>query len=129
MIESLGRGADTRNKINAAIRSIEKTGSKLSIAAVAKEAGVSNATIHNNYGDLAEKIRSKLGKDVRKIRDEKSKLLTKEREKNRELRRKNAELGGDLEKLVSINARLMTEMDELKTITHSTNIAIFKSEN
>jgi AcrR family transcriptional regulator len=37
-------------------RIVEKR-TKLSIAAVAREAGVSNATIHNRYPDLANKIR------------------------------------------------------------------------
>lgn len=35
---------------------------KLSIAAVAEEAGVSTATIHNRYPEIAEKIRQLLNK-------------------------------------------------------------------
>jgi len=112
----------TRKKINAAIHSIETSGEKLSISAVAIKAGVSNSLIHNNYGDLADNIRSKLGKDIRAERDKKKNLLSKEREKNRELRREVSGLNSDLERIASINARLMMELAEQKIINQTPNI-------
>ena len=57
----------TKKKLDLAIMRLQKgmtkivpSGTKLSIAGVAKEAGVSNATIHNRYPEIAEKIRDLL---------------------------------------------------------------------
>ena len=68
MAES-SRGEQTRNIIRQAITRIEKgrpkvviKERKMSVAAVAEEAGVSRATIHNNYPDMADRIRTILGK-------------------------------------------------------------------
>jgi AcrR family transcriptional regulator len=49
--------SNTRDRIEEAIREMSEAGCKMTISGVAKEAGVSNATIHNRYPDLAGKIR------------------------------------------------------------------------
>jgi AcrR family transcriptional regulator len=47
----------TRARIEKAISEMHDAGCKMTISGVAKEAGVSNAAIHNRYPDLAVKIR------------------------------------------------------------------------
>ncbi|MFM0470450.1 TetR family transcriptional regulator [Paraburkholderia strydomiana] len=57
------QGSTTRRRLELALHRLQRTtlqaesGSRLSIAAVAREAGVSNATIHNRYPDIAARIR------------------------------------------------------------------------
>lgn len=57
------RGATTRRRLELALHRLQRAtsqaepGSRLSIAAVAREAGVSNATIHNRYPEIAARIR------------------------------------------------------------------------
>lgn len=66
--------------------------SKVTIAAVAREAGVSTALIHNHYPNIAEAIREAQGRSSRAQRDVKHQDLLAEREKNRMLRQENEEL-------------------------------------
>lgn len=93
-------------------RIVEKR-TKLSIAAVAREAGVSNATIHNRYPDLANKIR-KLMHDTHK-----SKSLARQRSlqecsaKLTQARKEIEQLKSELAKSQSINLRLMKENELL----------------
>lgn len=47
----------TRERIERAIREMHEAGCKMTISGVAKEAGISNASIHNRYPDLASQIR------------------------------------------------------------------------
>lgn len=70
---------------------------KLSIASVARAAGVTPGLIHNTYPAVAEKIRNLMGKSVRAQRDSKHQALMSEKEKNRALRAENDQL---LEELV-----------------------------
>lgn len=60
---------------------------KVTIAAVAREAGVSTALIHNHYPIIAETIRDAQGRSSRAQRDVKHQDLRAEREKNRALRK------------------------------------------
>lgn len=84
-------------------------GGRLTIAAVAKEAGVSAATIHNRHPEIAEQIRALQGKESRRQRDQKHAELQRVREANRALRAELAELKTDLAKLASINETLALE--------------------
>lgn len=94
---------------------IEK-GRKISIMAVAKEAGISRASIHNNYPDLAEKIRVLNGKNARVMKDKKNQELKQEKNKNRILRREIQALNMELAKLTSINASLLIANNNVKAI-------------
>jgi len=47
----------TRQKLLLIIGGMENVGSIMTISGVAKEARISNASIHNRYPDLAERIR------------------------------------------------------------------------
>lgn len=88
--------------------------SKLTIAAVAREADVSTALIHNHYPEIAEYIRVKQGRSSRAQRDAKHDELKSEREKNRQLRSAVDALEAQVRKLASINETLLIEVRELK---------------
>lgn len=87
-----------------------KTGeTKISISAVAREAGVSAALIHNYYPEIAERIR-----EIQEISDQAKKNnsqqnLRKEQEKNRLLRLEIQELKSKISALASINEVLILE--------------------
>ncbi len=135
MAES-SRGEQTRNIIRQAITRIEKgrpkvviKERKMSVAAVAEEAGVSRATIHNNYPDMADRIRTILGKQNRIQRNKKHEALRLEKAKNRQLRTENAELRTKINVLVSKNRALTDEIQENRAITESENVSIFEPTN
>jgi transposase len=98
-------------------------GGRLTIAAVAKEAGVSAATIHNRHPEIAEQIRALQGKESRRQRDLKHEELQRIREANRALRAGLAELKADLEKLASINETLALENRVLRAERDGENVA------
>lgn len=87
---------------------------KISIASVARAAGVTPGLIHNTYPAVAERIRTLMGKSVRAQRDSKHQALMVEKEKNRALRVENDQLLEELARIASINQRLLFEMAELK---------------
>lgn len=88
--------------------------SKVTIAAVAREAGVSTALIHNHYPQVAEAIREVQGRSSRAQRDVKQQELLAEREKNRMLRQEMEALRSQVAKLASINEVLSAENRVLK---------------
>lgn len=59
---------------------------KMSVAAVAEEAGVSRALIHRDCPDLLERIKGGVNKGIRQQRDAKQIELNEYKERNRELR-------------------------------------------
>lgn len=83
--------------------------SKITIAAVAREAGVSTALIHNHYPAVAEAIREAQGRSSRAQRDVKHQDLLAAREKNRTLREEIEELRAKVARLASINEVLIAE--------------------
>lgn len=93
-----------------AMNRLQKREVKVTIAAVAKEAGVTPALIHNRYPDFAEEVRKVVGKTTRAQRDQKHDLLIAEREKNKLLREQVAELMTDLRNLASENEALRAEL-------------------
>ena len=88
--------------------------SKVTIAAVAREAGVSTALIHNHYPNVAEAIREAQGRSSRAQRDVKHQDLIADREKNKLLRQELEELRLKTADLASINEVLMAELRALK---------------
>ncbi len=93
-----------------AMNRLKKRDAKVTISAVAKEAGVTPALIHNRYPDFAEEVRKVVGKTTRAQRDEKHDLLIAEREKNKLLREQVAELMTDLRNLASENETIRAEL-------------------
>jgi len=65
---------------------------RITVASVAREVGVSAALIHNHYPTIADAIRQHQGRDSRAQRDAKHQALKQERERARELRREIASL-------------------------------------
>ena len=80
---------------------------KMSVAAVAEEAGVSRALIHRDCPALLERIKRGVNKDIRQQRDAKQTELNKYKDRNRELRSEVAELKAMLAKVQSQNATLI----------------------
>jgi DNA-binding transcriptional MocR family regulator len=87
---------------------------KISISALAEEAGVSDSTIHNRYPEIAAEVREITGKEHKAQRDEKNEKLKSEKSKNKELREHIEQLELDIRKLTSINATLSHENAQLK---------------
>jgi AcrR family transcriptional regulator len=89
------------------------SGGRISIAAVAREAGVSNATIHNRYPDIAERVRAlhvNASRQRPKALPETSDILHR---KLREARQEIEQLKTDLTRSQSINLRLTKENELL----------------
>jgi transposase-like protein len=82
---------------------------RVSIASVARETGVTAALIHNHYPRIADAIRQAQGRDNRAQRDAKHKELKEERDKARELRQEISCLRADVARLSSINEVLLAE--------------------
>lgn len=97
---------------------------KLSIASVARAAGVTPGLIHNTYPAVAERIRNLMGKSVRAQRDSKHQALMIEKEKNRVLRAENDQLLAELARIASVNQRLLFEMAELKAVSSGKVVAV-----
>ena len=127
---------DTHEKIRKAIIRLEQqrphvvdAGRKISVAAVAEEAGVSRALIHNLYPDLLERIRGNANKQIQAQRDDKHEALKKEREKNYQLRELIVDLTQQRNALASKNASLTLEVQRLQAVIESDNVAIFRGKN
>lgn len=108
----------TRERIEDAMAQMHAAGCKMTISSVAKEAGVSNATIHNRYPDLAQRIRELAGDDVERSAQQ---TLTKRRgtisrlrEQIRALTEDNTRMRDQLRAAHSVNAALALENDALK---------------
>ena len=110
-----------------AMNRLQKREGKVTISAVAKEAGVTPALIHNRYPDFAEEVRKVVGKTTRAQRDQKHDLLITEREKNKLLREQVAELMTDLRNLASENEALRAEL-ALQQAIATGNVARIRSE-
>lgn len=88
--------------------------SKVTIAAVAREAGVSAALIHNHYPRIAEAIREAQGRSSRAMRDVKQQDLIAERKKSAAYRQEIEELRAKVAKIASVNEVLLDENRVLK---------------
>lgn len=108
----------TRQKLLLVIEGMENAGSIMTISGVAKEARISNASIHNRYPDLADRIRETAG--VLKEKSAKTQL-TKRLGTIKEGKTKQARLSQELEevkallqKTDSVNAALQLENGRLR---------------
>lgn len=113
----------THKAVRLAIISIEKgrpkvvsEKRKMSVAAVAEEAGVSRALIHRDCPDLLERIKGGVNKGIRQQRDAKQTELNEYKERNRELRAEVTELKAMLAKVQSQNATLIRKNMALNNV-------------
>jgi AcrR family transcriptional regulator len=105
---------DTRKELQLAIARIKHgrtkivdRGRRLSIAGVAEEAGLSPATIHNRYPDIAQAIRNAVsGMESSQTTARRSPKVDKVKELREALAMREAEIRA----LASINLRLSTEL-------------------
>lgn len=93
---------------------------KLTISAVAREAGVSPALIHNEHPKIAEVIREAQGRSSRAQRDNKRQELKNEQEKCRLLRAELSNRRDEVAKLASLNEVLVMKNRELEAMLAST---------
>ncbi|QTQ96653.1 TetR family transcriptional regulator [Pseudomonas aeruginosa] len=110
---------DRKKDLKLALYRIQKgrahTGeTKVTIAAVAREAKVSTALIHNYYPGIAEAIREAQGRSSRAMRDVKHQDLLAERKKSADYRQEIEELRIKVARLASINEILLNENGVLK---------------
>ena len=87
---------------------------KLTIAAVAREAGVSTALIHNHYPGIAEAIRKAQGRASRTRLDAKHQELKTLEARNKELRAEIDSLRTQVASIASLNEVLVLERQVLK---------------
>lgn len=102
---------------------------KVTIAAVAREAGVSTALIHNHYPTIAEAIREKQGRSSRAMRDVKHQDLIAERQKSAGYRQEAEELKAKLASIASINEVLLDENQMLKAKLRERNVVELASSS
>jgi AcrR family transcriptional regulator len=114
----------TLDALNKAIGCFVEGNEKISIASVARAAGVTPGLIHNTYPAIAERIRVIMGKSVRTQRDSKHQALMIEKEKNRALRTENNQLLEELAQIASVNQRLLFEIAELKAASSGKVVSI-----
>ncbi|BCQ39437.1 hypothetical protein ERHA54_20400 [Erwinia rhapontici] len=120
----------TLDVLEKVINGLVEGNKKISIALVARAAGVTPGLIHNTYPAVAERIRILMGRSVRSQRDSKHEALMVEKEKNRVLRAKNDQLLEELTRIASVNQRLLFEMAELKAASNGDVVSISsKSRN
>ena len=118
-------GQGTRERIEQVIEGMRQAGSIMTISGVAREVGVSNATIHNRYPDLAEYIRELAGKAAQ--RDAKTELekrrgrLKAAKNQIADLREEIAELKESLVQSRSVNASLVLENESLQAKYNEAN--------
>ncbi|HDR9510479.1 TetR family transcriptional regulator [Burkholderia cepacia] len=106
--------AKTREVLQLAIRRVTNKGLKLSISAVAAEAGVSAGLVHNTYPDIAEEIRAQVGRGTRQQRDAKVAEVKAVRERLKAMRTERDAALADVARLASINETLRQEVAMLR---------------
>lgn len=104
----------TAEELQLAILRVKNKGLKLSISAVATEAGVSAGLIHNTYPDIAEEIRKQVGRGTRRQRDAKAAEVTSLRAQMKALRTNLDAALADVARLASINETLRQEVATLR---------------
>lgn len=117
----------TREELGFAELRLKNKGMKISISAVALEAGVTPALIHNTYPDVAEAIRAQIGKSARKVRNDKIAELVKAKERIGELRGELKAALADLQRLASKNETLRQELETFKAMGSGNVVVLNKS--
>lgn len=106
----------TKGELELAMLRVKNKGKKLSISAVASEAGVTPGLIHNTYPDIAEAVRAQVGKATRQQRDKKIAELSTARERIKELTAERDAALSDIQRLASTNETLRQEVAKLRSV-------------
>ncbi|KWR87596.1 hypothetical protein RM96_24210 [Cupriavidus sp. IDO] len=106
----------TLNELQLALGRLQSANKKVSISAVAKEADVTPALIHNTYPDFAERIRTLVHGSARAQRDDKHHELKLQRAANAQLYKVIADQNKEIVDLASINEALRAEIQVLTRI-------------
>ena len=96
--------------LQTALKTLQGSGEKITLKAVADLAKVSPSLLNHRYPDFAEKVRGLIGRTIRQKRNETAELLTKEREKNRQLRTLVDSQLLEITRLASVNEALRQEL-------------------
>ena len=105
---------NTREELLLAMLRVKSKGLKLSISAVATEAGVSAGLVHNTYPDIAEEIRAQVGRGTRQQCDANAAEVKKVRGQLKILRAERDAALADVARLASINETLRQEVATLQ---------------
>ena len=100
----------TASELRLVLTRLQARSLPVSIAAVAKEAGVSAPLIHNKYPEIAEEIRALAGKTVRQRASDEREDWVALRAKNRALRLELNEVRRELIDLASENESLRRDL-------------------
>ncbi|WP_350357409.1 TetR family transcriptional regulator [Paraburkholderia fungorum] len=106
----------TLTELQLALSRLQRASRKVSIAAVAKEAKVTPALIHNTYPDFAERVRVLVNKSTRAQRDNKHQELQLQQATTTRLYKVIADQNKEIVDLASVNEALRAEMRVLKGI-------------
>ncbi|AJZ56693.1 tetR family transcriptional regulator-like protein [Paraburkholderia fungorum] len=104
----------TLTELQLALIRLQRASKKVSIAAVAKEAKVTPALVHNTYPDFAEQVRALVNKSTRAQRDDKHQALQLQRTANTRLYKVIADQNKEIVDLASVNEALRAEIRVLK---------------
>lgn len=99
-----------------ALKTLQGSGQKITLKAVADLANVSPSLLNHRYPDFAEKVRGLVGRTIRQKRNEKSDLLIAEREKNRRLNTHIESQLAEITRLASVNETLRHELTVQRAI-------------
>ena len=116
----------THKMLLGAIERVCRTEGAPSIAAVAREAGVSASLIHNRYPDVAATIRTLSGREKRDDVAQLRAALIKERAMAKSLRDENSALLADLRAVASVNETLRQELS-LRKAAGAPNVVELKA--
>ncbi|MEH6437347.1 TetR family transcriptional regulator [Massilia sp. DD77] len=104
----------TLERLQSSLLRVMDSGRRLSIKAVAEEAGVTPSLIHHVYPDVAEQIRATMGRSTRAQRDAKHDELVDAKRTISDQKAELRELRADLASIASVNLQLQDRIDELE---------------
>lgn len=104
----------TAQELQYAILRVKNKDARMSIRAVALEAGVDPSLVHNTYPDIAEEIRALMGRGTRRQRDEARADVAILRQRLRDVTAERDQLRKELAMLVSLNLALDDQRAELQ---------------
>jgi len=125
VVRSTGRTGNrtkTAAAIRAALKRVQASGRRISIKAVAEEAGVHPSLIHHSYAELAETIRAATGRTTRKQRDDSRARLTQARIELAQLKDDVDMLLAELAEAASVNLSLADEVELLRAAVSAENV-------